>query len=109
MVKAFITTYPELIAAFVALLMTLTSAVLGLYVRVIKNRIEAHITREEDLVWNKIDERFTHIECRIQEYQDKANARHEDVIQRLVRVENKIPNGELKRMANLLEQLVNRK
>lgn len=109
MIRVFITTYPELIASFVGLLMVLTGGALGLYVRAIKNRIENHIDREEDLVWRKIDDKFTQIEDKFSTFQDRADERHTQLIQRLTAVESKIPNGELKRMSRLLQELVDRK
>lgn len=67
-------------------------------------RVERHMTEEEDQVWNGITElsnKLTTI------HQDNLLA-HSAIVERLAKVEAKMPNGELTRLVGMVQSLLDK-
>jgi hypothetical protein len=65
-------------------------------------RVERHMTEEEDKVWTGI----TKLNDRLIEIHTDNMEAHRMIGERLARVENRMPNGELSRITTMLESLI---
>ena len=66
------------------------------------DRVETHMTEEEDQVWGGMRDLGKQISSM---HEDNLKA-HAAIVERLVRVETKLPNGELARLTAMIERLV---
>jgi hypothetical protein len=70
--------------------------------RELADRVEKHMTEEEDKVWTgiiKLGDRLTDM------HTDNMAA-HQTIVERLAKVETKIPNGELTRLIDMVQGLI---
>ena len=76
-----------------------------LLLRQIGERIDHHMTAEEDKVWSGID----NLANQLSEMQKENLQAHAYLTERLTRVETKMPNGQLDKMLQMLQVLTDRR
>lgn len=69
--------------------------------KTLMDRVERHMTEEEDQVWSGINKLSDKL---IQIHEDNLSA-HALITERLTRVEAKMPNGELGKLASVVDQI----
>lgn len=93
--------YPELILVFISILVTLFVSVVGLWIRTMKTHIEKHVTKEEEEMWPKIEQRFN-------DFDNKLHSLELNMSTRMTALEVRIPNGDIREMKAMLEVLIKR-
>jgi hypothetical protein len=108
MVSKFITDYPQLIILFINLLFVLIIGLVGLWIRTMKQRIQEHITKEENAVWPKIDEKFINMEEKFHNFELNITREVTALQGNIKNLEARIPNGDIREMKAMLEVLIKR-
>lgn len=131
-VISFISSHPGVVAAIVGVLVTLIGALIGGYwgfigqeLRKLKDAdiqlrdrvgdveltlrgYEEHVGAGDKML-SELRGGFTHLDTRLAQMHTDNITAHSAIVERLAKVETRMPNGELTTLVNMVQALINRK